>query len=347
MDKETVVQVADQTKKRLQWLDIMKGILIFFVILSHSYPDPVSERFFTPFFLTMFFWVGGYTFSLKDSFKTFIISKLRHLVIPLFILGGMRVVIVSVLSGFGELPDRIIGLFLQRDCIYDEMWFLSCLFMAELLLYGLIRVLKGIKKREIMFATLLFAGLLLLILGYVIIEFVGVKIFWELELALLMVFYSACGYVWRKSGEKTEILLKIPVVLICLAAYIALWILVPNDVNIHAEKLGVFPLFFLESLIVMPVLIFICIKLEGNIIGKGLSVLGANSLFFFAFGGFGREIFYRVTDMVGLERSAWMAYACAIFTFALMTGPAILFKKWFPFAVGVIKKKKTDSKESK
>ena len=347
MNIDTVANVTNTTKKRLQWLDIMKGILIFFVVLSHSYPDPVSERFFTPFFLTMFFWVGGYTFSLKDSFKTFIISKLRHLVIPLFILGGMRVVILCVLSGFGELPDRIIGLVLQRDCIYDEMWFLSCLFMAELLLYVLIRILKGIKKKEIMFAVLLLVGLLLQVSGYVIIEFIGVKIFWELELALLMVFYSACGYVWRKSEEKTEVLLKIPIVLICLVAYIALWILIPNDVNIHSEKLGVFPLFFLESLLIMPVIVFICKKLEGIIIGKGLSILGANSLFFFAFGGFGREIFYRVTDMVRLERSAWMAYACAIFTFALMTGPAILFKKRFPFAVGVIKKKKTDSKESK
>ena len=342
-----VTRGTNQTTKRLQWLDIMKGILIFFVILSHSYPDPVSERFFTPFFLAMFFWVGGYTFSLKDSFKTFIISKLRHLVIPLFILGGMRIVILCVLSGFGELPDRILGLFLQRNCIYDEMWFLSCLFMAELLLYVLIRVFKGIKKKEIMFALLLLAGLLLLLLGYVIIEFVGIKIIWELELALLMVFYSACGYVWRKSGEKTEILMKIPVILVCFAVYIALWLMIPNDANIHAEKLGNFPLLFLESLLIMPVLVFICIKLEGNIIGKGLSVLGANSLFFFAFGGFGREIFYRVTDMVGLGRSAWMAYVCAIFTFAIMIGPAILFKKWFPFAVGVIRKKKTVNKENK
>ncbi len=334
-----VTRGTNQTTKRLQWLDIMKGILIFFVILSHSYPDPVSERFFTPFFLTMFFWVGGYTFSLKDSFKTFIISKLRHLVIPLFILGGMRVVILCVLSEFGELPDRILGLFLQRDCIYDEMWFLSCLFMAELLLYVLIRAFKGIKKKEIMFALLLLAGLLLLILGYIIIEFVGIKIIWELELALLMVFYSACGYVWRKSGEKTGILLKMPIVLVCLSAYIALWILVPNDVNIHSEKLGVFPLFFLESLLIMPVLIFVCMKLEGNVIGKGLSVFGTNSLFFFAFGGFGREIFYRIIDRIGLERSAWLAYACAIFTVALMIGPATLFRKWFPFAVGVIRKK--------
>ena len=165
-------------------------------------------------------------------------------------------------------------------------------------------------------------------------------------MALLMVFYSVCGYVWRKSGEKTEILLKIPVILICFVVYIALWLLIPNDVNIHAERLGNFPLLFLESLLIMPVLVFICVKLEGNIIGKGLSVLGANSLFFFAFGGFGREIFYRITDMVGLGQSVWMAYACAIFTIALMIGPAILFKKWFPFAVGVIRKKKSDNKEN-
>ena len=328
-----------ENKTRLQWLDIMKGILIFFVILSHSYPDQVSERFFTPFFLTMFFWVGGYTFSIKDSFKTFIISKLKHLVIPLFILGGLRIIILSVLQGFEALPERLLGLVLQRDLIYDEMWFLSCLFMAELFMYFLVRLLKNIKNTKGGYIALLSSGIILMVLGYLEIEFIGYKIFWEIELALIMVFYTACGYVWRKSGEKTGILLKLPIVLILFAGYIALWLLIPNDVNIHSENLGNFPLFFLESIIIMPVIIFICTKLEGHIPGKIFSLLGVNSLFFFAFGGFGREIFYRLTDVIGLARSPWQAYACTVFTFALMTGPAILFRKWFPFAVGLIRKK--------
>ncbi len=41
---------TDRNVRRVQWLDILKGILSFFVILSHSYPKECYRNFFTPFF---------------------------------------------------------------------------------------------------------------------------------------------------------------------------------------------------------------------------------------------------------------------------------------------------------
>ena len=95
-DRETA-SVSATAKPRFEWLDILKGILIFFVLVDHSYPDSWTESFYTPFFLAMFFWVGGYTFSLKSSFKEFILGKIKRLVVPLFILGGMRVIILCAI----------------------------------------------------------------------------------------------------------------------------------------------------------------------------------------------------------------------------------------------------------
>ena len=59
-----------------------KGNFDFFVVLSHSYPRELYRNFFTPVFLTMFFFALGYTFSLKRNFKMFLKSKFKRLICP-------------------------------------------------------------------------------------------------------------------------------------------------------------------------------------------------------------------------------------------------------------------------
>lgn len=333
-------EITNDNKKRLQWLDIMKGLLIFFVMVDHSLPGPMTERFYSPFFLAMFFWVGGYTFSLKDSFKTFIISKIQHLVIPLFVLGGMRVIIICIMVGFGSLPERLLGLVLQRCLVNDEMWFLSCLFVAELTMYFLLKFLNRIKEEKKRYCLLLLSELLLMVIGCVITGCLRVKLIWEIETAFIMVFYTGCGYVWRRSEKKAEILLKLPVVLAFLAAYVALWFFIRESLyKPRLSDIEGFPMFFLKSLLMMPVIIYITRKLEGSLVGRVSAFLGVNTLFFFAFGGFGRELFYMIMAKLGMDSAPWQAFACAVFILCLMSGPAVLFKKLCPFAVGVKRKK--------
>lgn len=96
-------------KDRIDWLDVLKGILIIFVILSHSYPPDIYRYFFTPFFLTMFFWASGYTFSMKGSGKEFLLKKCRSLLIPLWTLGCIRIILAQIIEG-GSWKKRIAGL---------------------------------------------------------------------------------------------------------------------------------------------------------------------------------------------------------------------------------------------
>ena len=317
----------------------MKGLLIFFVMVDHSFPGAMTERFYSPFFLAMFFWVGGYTFSMKDSFKTFLISKIQHLVIPLLVLGSMRVVIIGVMTGFEAFPDRVLGFILQRCLIYDEMWFLSCLFVAEVTMYFLLKLLGKVKQEKNRYFLLLFTELVLMVLGCVITGLLQVKLVWEIETAFIMVFYTGCGYVWRRSEKKAEILLKLPVVLAFLAAYVTLWYFIRESLyKPRLSDMEGFPMFLLKSLLMMPVIIYITRKLEGSFVGKALAFLGVNTLFFFSFGGFGRELFYMILEKAGMESAPWQAFACAVFILCIMSGPAVLFKKLFPFAVGIKRK---------
>ena len=55
-----------KTNERIKWLDIIKGICISFVMLSHSYSPDDYRRFFTPFFLSMFFFASYYWSSRLD-----------------------------------------------------------------------------------------------------------------------------------------------------------------------------------------------------------------------------------------------------------------------------------------
>ena len=338
-DRENT-SVNKTAKPRFEWLDILKGILIFFVLVDHSYPDAWIESFYTPFFLAMFFWVGGYTFSLKNSFKEFILAKIKRLVVPLFILGGMRVIILCIISGFDKLWDRLIGLVLQRNFIYDEMWFLSCLFMAELIMYVLLKVFLKIKNDGTRYIVLFITVSLLTVLGYVIISIFKLKLVWEIETALIMIVYTGIGYIWRKNEPKSGIMLKIPVVILCLVSYVALWFFVPIVIYIHLQEFENIPLFVLESLLMIPVTIFFSKMIEGSKFGRVFSLFGRNTLFFFAFGGFGREIFYKLLEMIGVNYSPWQSFASAVFTLCLMIGPALLFKKIVPFAVGESRSKK-------
>ena len=93
--------------KRVEWLDVLKGILILFVILSHSYPAQGYRYFFTPFFLTLFFFASGYTFSTKKNTKAFLQNKWKRLGIPFLVLGGIRVGINYLLYRDGSVKDYI------------------------------------------------------------------------------------------------------------------------------------------------------------------------------------------------------------------------------------------------
>ena len=74
---------------RLKWLDIARGLAFLMVIYSHlKYKDDMVMRYFSPMFLTMFFFVSGYLFKENCSFTKVLEQRTRTLLLPFLTLGG-------------------------------------------------------------------------------------------------------------------------------------------------------------------------------------------------------------------------------------------------------------------
>ena len=74
------------TNKRIEWIDIIKGISIIMVVLGHlDYCPEFCDYFYEPFFLTTFLFCFGYTFNSEVGFKEFCKKRVKTLLIPLII----------------------------------------------------------------------------------------------------------------------------------------------------------------------------------------------------------------------------------------------------------------------
>lgn len=318
-----------KTSERIKWLDIIKGICILFVMLSHSYPPDDYQCFFTPFFISMFFFASGYTFSIKSGFKEFIIGKIYHLICPLFLLGTVRILGMKLLGDI-DLFESFKGLLLQISCQKDEMWFVSCLFTASLLLYICIRINKRILYKMNQKVVLLCEAVLFGVMGYYIILFMQVRIIWEFEIACIMFIYMALGYLYKNSEVRYP--QYTPFVLFFL--YCAQLLLVKNDVDIHSEYFYNPIAFIVSSLLIIIPMIELAKYLERTIMVRPLVFLGQNSLFYFAFSGFVREIFRYVINIFGKLDSHIESLLCTLTMVVVLIIPAIMVNKYTPWLVG-------------
>lgn len=132
-------------KKRIEWIDFGKGICILFVIISHFSCCPYKMRiFFSPFFLSFFFFLSGYNFKC-DNFKPMIIKKSKQLLVP-WLFFSIIEILLKCISG-----DNFFRLFmfnlLQIKGLNESFWFLPCLYISFVFFFFLNKITK---KRKIL-----------------------------------------------------------------------------------------------------------------------------------------------------------------------------------------------------
>lgn len=318
---------------RIQWLDVCKGILIFNVVLSHSYPPILYRQFFTPFFLTMFFFVSGYTFSTKNTFKVFIINKAKRLLIPFLLLGLSRMLLYYIIEG-GSIMERLKGFVLQISCQYDEMWFVSCLFTSSLLFYLIVTLCRR-QKRFSEEKLVLIISSVVSILGFTDICVWKIKFIWEIETACMTVFYMALGYLYRRHETgKLCCLAKATWALPLSILYVCMVLFFKNDVDIHKQSFEFPILFVLSSLIAIAPIIYLSKLLCQSFLRCALVFLGTNTLFYYAYSGIIRVLFYAGCSYLNISNEWILPLLCTLMSFILMAFPAWFVKKYLPWAVG-------------
>lgn len=135
--------------KRIEWVDVVKYVCIIMVMLSHlETQTDIWRAFYTPFFLTAFFFTAGYVYKPKGSFKEFLYSKFRQLFVPWLVFSVFDLLLSQVLS-FNVHESLAVELkwnFLQIRGQGDQIWFVAALFIAFIPFYFFIKKYETISE---------------------------------------------------------------------------------------------------------------------------------------------------------------------------------------------------------
>jgi acyltransferase len=140
---------------RLHWIDALKGIGIMFVVFAHHSLPVALDTYIFSFHMPLFFFISGFLFDFgkyAGSAADFIRGRFRSLIIPYFCFALLTCLFYFLLdTGFQPGVTNIP--FFETTALYGTysilyalgplvsynppLWFLTCLFVTELLFYGL------------------------------------------------------------------------------------------------------------------------------------------------------------------------------------------------------------------
>lgn len=262
--------------KRLEYVDIAKGIGIVLVVCSHS--DALDLMWLMMgMFVPVFYFCSGYTYSKRGSLRECMKKRFRKLFVPYLFFN------ILMFCAFMHFSMReVVGLFYSRYCLYPldvspnikfltsgnyPMWFLTSMIVSYLFFY-LILYYDKIK--------------IWLLLGYAIITIVLTKcpllLPWSVDTAFLTALFMYLGMVAR---NKNCITAKPWQVGLIALSYIGLQI-IGGDINLSVRMYGTSVIIYF----VLGCFGSFCVLwgskyLEGTLVGKVLLALGQHSLTIF------------------------------------------------------------------
>lgn len=140
-----------EEKKRLDYLDIAKGIGILLVVFAHvfafnpSIRDGVLVKWIYSFHMPLFFIVSGILLRYKGNFdiKKFIFSRVRGLLVPYFFFSFVSILVFAFVTDFN---DWIVKELFRRTVIgvgIQTLWFLPAIFFSEVIFVFLKKIVKN------------------------------------------------------------------------------------------------------------------------------------------------------------------------------------------------------------
>ncbi len=323
------------TKKRILWIDYIKGLCMMAIIFNHIPGMPLLARLTYPFELIGFFFVGGYTLSLKRNWVNFGNVKFQRLVLPVFAFGFLNSVLALPVKNV-DFVERLKGILLQMPGQYDDMWFVACLFTMELLIYPLLIFLKSTWMR----VSLVLLGTITAIVCSVTMD---ILLPWHIINALLFLPIMLLGYLLSNCGLvevwRNEIWIHAKLVLIPIILYLISVLVFDNwPIDIHLLQYGNVLAFVVSSISGLWMVLSVSMWLEQFGTSKwvrALQFIGINSLAFYGMQSKVISMLVLVLTMTGII-ACQTAFKLVVWIAALtiLTGLSFIINRWFPFMVG-------------
>ena len=134
-------------KKRITFLDFMKGIAVMLVVLSHLPKTPsVYNTLLSFVMLPSFFFASGYLTKIPDKYilrdflykrvgKLFVLYAVYMLILPFTSVTELLAITKNPILFFEKLKTSFIGIFIGKD-----FWFVSCLIVINIIFVLMIKI---------------------------------------------------------------------------------------------------------------------------------------------------------------------------------------------------------------
>jgi len=271
-------------QSRLHYIDIAKGLAMLLVIIGHcSYSEKELVGWLYSFHMPLFFALSGFTFR-PDKYKNLsnvIAVKGRQLILPYFyfsfLLWGLSFLLLDGLKLEYRHINELIGIVLSNRLsdYFFSLWFLTTLFLAEPVLWCILRITKGHAPALLPLSVAAYCA------GAVAIDILK-GTYWSMDLVPIALSFLLLGYLLRQWMDRRTAHSIRPLILAWSVNLLFFWLNYRQvgRSDLYFCKLGNPLYFFLSACGGTVGTILLCQKIARC---AELEYIGKNSMVFYAF----------------------------------------------------------------
>lgn len=302
-----------QELKRVQWVDILKGLLILFVILGHSVSNSHIKNYISTFYMPCFFILSGWFMKKKADLGIYTMKRVKSILLPYLFFSIIWILFCFLKNFIIETDFNIIKAFVSIFLPYSgrtggnvyNLWFLPCLFFSQIIIAVIIY------NKKILRLIGIFVWFLFLVLG-IIVE-LYCSLLYAISIASIFVFFGFIiqNYVLIKIDNNANLWYVLSLV-ICLILNIVCFIVnvycFNKTLDFSAGSFGILPVYLIGAISGSLFFILLFRKIKSF---KPLEYIGKNSLVYYA-------LHYVVLAVVGflIERVIDINSVVSIISFA-------------------------------
>ena len=257
-------------KKRIEWIDSLKGLGIFYVVFAHLSPNMALEKYIFSFHMFLFFTLSGFLHrKTMMPLAAYIVHKAKSLMIP-FAFWNFCATIISLFVN-EDTADVISRFFTINGefCWNRPIWFLPALFFTDVIYQCLDKYLPRGKT------------IILLAMPFLWYALDGAKLFLKIDMVPIALVFYWVGTLLKKMTEHPEVLKKkqgiIAAVLpICAVTHIMFGVCLNGRISYTGSDFDNYFYCFLAGIAGVLFYIFLFWTIRPS---KVLSALGKNTLF--------------------------------------------------------------------
>jgi len=351
MEYIRLVSMGEQSiisKERIIWIDQLKFVGIYLVILAHSGINQMLHNYIYAFHMPLFFFISGFLFSFEKikNFQSFLRKRSIQLLKPYLFFNIMTYLFwffVGRKFGADSSLDispftPLIGIIYGNGTGYyfihaPALWFLPCLFVVEILFYLAFKQVEHFLLSICIIFSFLVLGKILLIYKLMFLP-------WSINVALIAIFFYWLGYYSRRFGifkNGSSIWEFFSILLLGLIFYFS--VPVNGPVDMSSSSYGNIILFMINATIGLVVSLLItkaCSKFSISLI----DLLGQNTLIILAFHVIllscikGTAFYIFNIPLIYFESNIAMNCIVALLALILCLVPIYIINRFFPYMIG-------------